>query len=1051
VGKTDSYLNHAIMPPSLKPIHAPRPRLVNDLNRKLDKKLILISAAAGFGKTTLLAEFTAQADRPVSWVRLTDADQDVMRLAEILWSSLVRRFRRLRNAVRIGGLAGASPSSLARVIVGAVADRVDEPFVVIFDDAHRLNVADECKAFLASFISDAPPGMTILAAGRELLDVPLVQLLAADKLATFDSDSLTLRADELADVVARRTGESVSEAMVGDLMEETGGWVTGVLLSERLVSHQVPSLISADEPLAYEYLATAVFDRQPEAVQRFLLDSSVLPVMTADLCDAVLEREDSGEMLEDMLARGLFISVTDDQPTTYEYHHLFRGFLGARARLADSDAFRTLQVRAARRLALLDEWKELSAEMFMALDEPIEARKVAVEVTERMFLSGRRGTLLRWSDYFHRKRVPVPSLNTLLASLMEAFGQRSDVIPMLDRATSMASKLEDADSRLLKRRRATTMGFIAFAKEDWKTLREVIRDLKKLHARDSDVNGLRSLYRLEAFYAADYLGDRSAATRLIRSATDLGSPSASPLDAALAWTSRSYIECYGGDLLSAEISAEKALSMFKSHGILYGEYVALMDLAYVRHLLGKYETAMPALEQAKKSARTLGSRSARDLVSMTELEMISELGRLQEATQRVGTLTMRILEREERLSLKKYAVALEASLLRRRGDLSGAAHALSQGGELGNADRHSRLVAERLGLFSMMATNDLLLKVRRARNEVPFTEQDGTLAVYFLSRWFFALGQSRRAVWWATAALNRALKGGGIQVLAAELNVDEDFRRFLHLNLKDGPQWNTLAERLAKMTSVGSALHTEVFSQSRATRGISIRALGTVEVTLDERPVTSLGPQELRLLILLADKGTLRSEALADVFWPGIEPGRQMSSLHTSVHRLRAGLGRSVVRYSHNRYTIAEEAIDGFDVSQFLEGLKQATLLSRSEVGWQQVARETLDLYQGPFMDGEEGGWILERRAELEISYLDFVARFAGGIQTRKSAMNAIPYVRNALRTDPYREDINQIYLDLLALLGRPVARVQHLRRYRRILKEDLGIEASNLDEHGSI
>ncbi len=1043
MGKLDSYLSHAVTPPSLEAIQAPRPRLIKALKDKLGKRLILISAPAGYGKTTLLAEFTLQADLPASWVRLTEADQDVMRLAEVLWTSLTRRFRRLRGVLRIDSLAGASPKALARAITEALAESVAEPFLVIFDDVHWLNGTEEASAFLAALIEFGPAGMTVIAGGRELPNVPLVDLLASDRLATFDADNLALRADELADVVMRRTGEDVPEAVIGDLMEETGGWVTGVLLSERLVSHQVPSLIPADEPLAYEYLASAVFDRQPNDVQRFLLDSSVLPVMTAELCDAVLERKDSQEMLDDLLRRGIFISVTDDDPRSYEYHQLFRRFLHARSRIIDLPRHRNGMIRAASQLSKIDEWVEEAVELLIVAEEPSEAKNAVLNIGDRLLQKGRLGTLRRWSKYFHLRNTPVPSLDTQLATLLEAFGHRQEVLDVLDLAANASSELSETELHLLQRRILTNQGFLGLRNEDWDGLKICMNSLTKLLEKYSDPVGHQALYRLQAFFAADHLGDRASARQMITAATEQFADRIDPMSSGLAWTTRAYIETYNGDLSSAEASAEMAVGIFRSCGILYGQQQALMDLAYIQHLRGKFESAFYFLEQAKESSHVLGSSHAEDTVSLTEIEMTSELGHLKEARNQLRRVRASIVERQGYGHWEKYAFALEACLARRDGDVSGASKSIRLGFELKGANRNSRLVTERLGLFSVLDPDQVLGEVWRSRKNVPFTEQDRTLLFYFLGRACFSSGKLDKAVWWANTALRRASSSGAIQMLAAELDADREFDKFLGSRRSKLHGLVEVAGRLSNMAAAKPPHGTPVASLFRGKQGMTLNVLGPAELAIGDLRLPSLSPQELRLLVLLVERGHERSEALGELFWPGSSPDRQMSSLHTAIYHLRRALGGNVIKFASGQYWLLHRETVNYDVRAFVNG---AVLLARanpSRVDWFDTARKTLDIYKGPFMAGHDERWVLERRAELESIYIDTVANLARNSRSRDKAEAALPYLRKALKIDPYQETVNQLYVNLLNISGRQVARALHVRRYHKLLREDLGIDTT--------
>jgi len=138
--RLDPVLRHATTPPAFDPSKIHRERLVDLVHSYLPRKLIVVAAPAGYGKTTLLADFTAHSDFPVFWVRLTPADHDERRLAEMIVATLRRRFRRVMRETRLNALAGATAEALGRAL-GEAMGSVGEPFVLVLDDVHYLNTS----------------------------------------------------------------------------------------------------------------------------------------------------------------------------------------------------------------------------------------------------------------------------------------------------------------------------------------------------------------------------------------------------------------------------------------------------------------------------------------------------------------------------------------------------------------------------------------------------------------------------------------------------------------------------------------------------------------------------------------------------------------------------------------------------------------------------------------------------------------------------------------------------------------------------------------------
>ena len=137
--RLDPFFRHAITPPAFDQAKLHRERLVDALHANITRKLIVIAAPPGYGKTTLLADFHHHTEIPTCWVRLTEADTDVMRLAGLLQHSLQKRFRRLRDRPNLAALASASPAALARSFASAIETYVGEAFAILMDDVHLVN------------------------------------------------------------------------------------------------------------------------------------------------------------------------------------------------------------------------------------------------------------------------------------------------------------------------------------------------------------------------------------------------------------------------------------------------------------------------------------------------------------------------------------------------------------------------------------------------------------------------------------------------------------------------------------------------------------------------------------------------------------------------------------------------------------------------------------------------------------------------------------------------------------------------------------------------
>ncbi|HEX5205015.1 MAG TPA: LuxR C-terminal-related transcriptional regulator [Actinoplanes sp.] len=315
-----------------------RPRLMELLDATLaaGQRLTLVSAPAGFGKTTLLGDWRAAlVERPappvVGWVSLDDGDNDLSRL-----------LAHLLAALGVGGaLLDAVPAASAGAVLPALVNeltRLDgEPRVVVLDDYHVIESAAVHEA--VTFLLDHLPGhVHLLVATRADPPLPLARLRSRGQLVEVRAADLRFRPPEAEEFLTRVMGLDLSAADAAALDGRTEGWAAGLqlaALSLRGVDDpaEVAAFIDAftgSHRFVLDYLADEVLARQPRHVRDFLLRTAVLDRLTGPLCDAVTGRADGGRALDELDRASLFVVPLDGQRSWYRYHHLFADVLRAR-------------------------------------------------------------------------------------------------------------------------------------------------------------------------------------------------------------------------------------------------------------------------------------------------------------------------------------------------------------------------------------------------------------------------------------------------------------------------------------------------------------------------------------------------------------------------------------------------------------------------------------------------------------------------------------------------------------------------------------------------
>ena len=331
-----------IPPPA--PTLVPRTRLVKRLDAGARGKLTLVSAPAGFGKTTLVSSWSAKAQvdgrRGIAWLSLDTEDNDPVRFVTYAVAALRTIAPDVGGSVLELLQAGqqvASPAILT-ALLNAIAS-ITDPFVLILDDLHLIEneAVEDALAFL---IDHQPPQMHLVITTREDPALPLARLRARGQLVELRAADLRFTAAEASEFLNRAMGLELTEQDVAALEERTEGWIAGLQLAALSLQGHLDDAadfiesFTGSHRFVMDYLVEEVLTQQTAAVQTFLLRTSILDRLCGPLCDAVVcdPATPGQETLETLERANLFLIPLDNQRRWYRYHHLFGDLLRQRLR-----------------------------------------------------------------------------------------------------------------------------------------------------------------------------------------------------------------------------------------------------------------------------------------------------------------------------------------------------------------------------------------------------------------------------------------------------------------------------------------------------------------------------------------------------------------------------------------------------------------------------------------------------------------------------------------------------------------------------------------------
>ena len=324
--------------PLRRPGLVERPHLFRQLDEGLRQgvRLVLVSAPAGYGKTTLLSNWLRETDVVSAWISLDEGDNDPVRFLQYVAAALGTIVPAMQSApAGLQGIRPAPSGALINLLINDIAQQTT-PFILVLDDFHAIHNSVVLE-MLTYLLDHGPRQMLLVLVSRTDPAVPLSRLRARNQLIDIRADDLRFTPEEVADFLNTGMGLRLSADDVTAMEARTEGWIAGLQLAALAMQdsedvHAFVSAFTGSHHYIMDYLVDEVLKRQPERVRQFLLRSSILGRMCGPLCEAVVRVDaedavDGQAILQTLDQMNLFVVPLDGERRWYRYHHLFADVL----------------------------------------------------------------------------------------------------------------------------------------------------------------------------------------------------------------------------------------------------------------------------------------------------------------------------------------------------------------------------------------------------------------------------------------------------------------------------------------------------------------------------------------------------------------------------------------------------------------------------------------------------------------------------------------------------------------------------------------------------
>ena len=679
--------------PPIRSSQIARPRLSQLIDGGLDRALILVSAPAGYGKTTLVSSWLKETKIPSAWLSLDGGDNDPVRFLQYLIATLSPLASGV-EAEAPGMLQRNQPSQFENVINLLVNELASfpEPFVLVLDDFHVIQSESVLK-ILAYLLEHLPPQMHLALLSRTDPLLPLSRLRARNKLTDIRADQLRFTRDEIAAFLNDVMGLALSAEDLSAMETRTEGWIASLQLAALSMQsikdiHGFVAAFTGSHHYVMDYLVEEVLGLQTKKVGNFLMQTSILDHMCGPLCESVIDANpeepvDGQAMLEALERMNLFVIPLDDERRWYRYHHLFADMLRKRLEQHYPDSLPRLHQRASR-------WFEQNGLASEAIRHSLTGgdQERAIQLIEQygplLLMSAELNALSGWIKAVEARSQAHPWIHIIKAWLSILTGQPERAEEEFQPAEKLiSSRKPDTNIKLMQGAMATGRSYRSFMEGDTNRTaifaREAVKILPDLDLTSRSIRGIATALLGEASLMN---GELESALQACTEAKQIGQASGNVPVVIIVNCALGRIFTEQGLLhQAAEMYAEALQIATRPDGrkmVTAGEpYTELSQVSY------EWNDLENALEQAH-SCVALCRQSGQETFQATGSIMLARLERIHGNT-KTAVENMNIAEKlmKEHHFAFKYTIWVKHALVRlwiALGDLEKASHIVEESG-----------------------------------------------------------------------------------------------------------------------------------------------------------------------------------------------------------------------------------------------------------------------------------------------------------------------------------------------------------------------------------
>ena len=1039
-----------------------RPRIKELIDEVIEKKLVIISAPAGYGKTSVMVEYASRTNIPVCWYSIDQLDQNPHTFLLYFIKAIKQKFPNFGDR-SISLLTESNQINDLDYIVPVIRDlydNVNEHFIIVLDDFQLVNEIISIRSFINKFLREMDENTHVVILSRTLLSLPVLPILVAKSdVGGISYAELAFQKNEVIDLFQKNQGVALSDKEVEELINQTEGWITGIVLAEHLnvITDISRARLKRVTGVGLDDYFLHIIDGMDNELRRFLLWSSLIEEFNADLCENVFTKIYSQkpgkwkEWITELQKNNFFIYSVGKNGDWIRYHPLFLDFLQSRVQLEFPVETQEIYQSYAAICENNRDWSKAYS-IYQRLGDRSKTVSLLLRAGSDILTEGRVSLLSSWLDKVNGDELQqFPYLMTMKGYISLLIGDKKQALSYYARALSLLDKEHDLEyiartlihksnaerlsgninlaladaqyciSILDKSNLNTSMTgeayrCIGLCKFHLGKYADAIHWLKKAKTAVAVQNDNKSeaVVSMEIGLVLEQQGNFSDAAKWYQLSLEYWEKVDNPYWLANLYNNLGVLNQLKGEYRAGLLNFEKALEYSKKSGYLRMEAYVRTGISDIYYDLQNYEEAEKGYKEGYSLAVSVQEFFLQVYIQVQLATISSYMGRASEGYKYIQNarenLNISGSDRDKHLCDLGFS---EVSIIDGKDEevltlLEECYNYFQSEGQKIQASR-----ALTLQLIVNLRMQQFDLTVSKIINLLTMIENEDLLfgLAPLLARWLDKVDKT------------------GLEILDEQIEEIRTRCGEYQLRLQE---FNNNSQPVSDIGNHEAKL--------------AIRALGKMQVFIDEKIVDNSAWQTQAaknlFFLLLAHPEGMTKEEISLYFWPDASPEEVKYRFKNTIYRVRKALGKSCLLLEQDYYRFNNKLNYQYDIELFLEALACAGREADADNKYAYLLK-AVNVYCGEYLPDIEDDWVMGYRELLKQNYISTLLQISEILLNKLDYAEALFYCKKAISEDNLLEDSYRLALNIYSAMGNRAGIVRIYKACVAVLEREISTQPS--------